>query len=85
MEELLKTLNTIILKDVIEYCEGLDVEIANTNGTYVHYAAPKEQNPGYGRLVIRAYNEGGHNTTEVDLIELLTQIKKTMPEIWATI
>ena len=46
----------IVMEGVREYCEGMDVRLEKN----------KE-----GRWVIDARNEGGHNSTEVDLLDLL--------------
>ena len=53
-----------ILTDATEYCEGEDVFIDTLKS---------------GRLIIRAYNEGGHNCTEVDLKQLLAWLKINLP------
>jgi hypothetical protein len=51
------------------YCEGYGVELARNQGT--------------GRLVIRAYNEGRNNLTDVDLSDLLEWLAKG-PELSRT-
>lgn len=33
-----------------------------------------------GRIVVRAFNEGGHNVTEVDLLDLLRWLRENRPE-----
>lgn len=49
-----------VLRGVREYAEGLPVELI-LNET--------------GRLVVRAFNEAGHNCVEIDLHDLLHAIK----------
>ncbi len=34
------------------------------------------------RWVVKAFNEGGRNPTEVDLVELLRFAKRDMAELW---
>lgn len=62
------------MKGVAEYAEGFDVELierryqiaARTNRTV---------------LILRAYNEGGHNCVEIDLIDIVLWIKENRPEL----
>lgn len=35
------------------------------------------------RMAIKAYNEGGCNCTAVDLLDVITWVKKNMPELLA--
>ena len=49
------------LPDVREWNEGMSVEL------WVNRA---------GRLVLRAYNEAGHNSTEIDVFDLLAWLKR---------
>lgn len=70
----------IELDGVTEYCEEMPVEIAETAGLYIPGIAPDER-PGHGRLVLRARNEGGHNATEVDLLELIAWLKNNRPDL----
>jgi len=55
----------MILEGVREYCEKEPVEIDTENG----------------REVIVAANEGGHNSTRVDLLDLINWLKKHRPEL----
>ena len=48
-----------------EYAEGMTVKI-------------REENE---RLVVRAYNEGGYNLTDVDLLDILDWVKENKPEL----
>ena len=73
--------------DIHEYAEEMAVEINKLNASDGEeyksiinddtYKAHIEE-----RYVIVAYNEGGHNLTEVDLIDLLKFVKREMPDIW---
>lgn len=55
----------IIMEGVTEYAEGMDVSLSTRNG----------------RLTIDAKNEGGHNGTDVDLVQLLLWVQKNLPEL----
>jgi len=57
-----KTCNRITMDGVREYCEEMPVEIVISEHTE--------------RSVIRAYNEGGFNRVEIDLIDLLNWLKR---------
>lgn len=70
------------LGGVTEYCEDMPVELAETTGRYV-YGIPEEEWPGRGRIVILAKNEGGHNSTEVDLLELIAWLRANRPDLLA--
>ena len=59
------------ITEIPEYCEGFPVEIG---------AAPTHRGPG-SRLVVRAYNEAGHNQTNVDLEELLAWVWANRPDL----
>ena len=73
-----------------EYCEEMGVEITRLDPKRVE---------GYGdamspetrqahtdrRWVVKAFNEGGCNSTEVDLVELLRFVKRDMTELWDSI
>jgi hypothetical protein len=56
-----------ILYKVREYSEGYDVELG-----------VEEDN---GREVIIAVNEGGHNITQVDLLDLIAWLKIHKPHL----
>lgn len=58
----------IVMEGVREYCEEMDVSLRTTNG----------------RLVIEARNECGHNSTEVDLLDLLDWLKANEHLVMAT-
>ena len=55
------------LHNVREYAEGFDVTLKADEET--------------GRLCIVAMNEGGHNCTAVDLLDLLAWLKTNRPEL----
>lgn len=63
------------LPGVTEYNEEMPVELTITDGTY-----PDKR--GKGRMVIRAFNEGGCNCVDIDLRQMLLAISKTHPEIY---
>lgn len=58
--------NYMKLTGVTEYSENMDIEIDRNDNN---------------KLVIRAYNQGGHDCTEIDLLELVFFLKKNMPSI----
>jgi hypothetical protein len=73
--------DTLVMFGVTEYCEEMDVKLAITGGKYA-YGVKESDHIGYGRTVVRAYNEAGHNSTEVDLLELLKWVAENKPEIY---
>jgi hypothetical protein len=68
----------IQMEGVREYAEDYAVHLVETDGYYVSPNAPR---PGAGRLAVRALNEGGHNCTEVDLLDLIAWLKANRPEL----
>jgi hypothetical protein len=58
-------IEAIIMEGVKEYAEEMDVRLGARNG----------------RLTIDARNEGGHNGTDVDLVQLLLWVQKNLPEL----
>jgi len=71
----------ILMRGVQEYHEEMGVELAKTEGL-ANFDKPKEEWKGRGRLVILAYNEGGYNSTAVDLMHIFKWIKTNMPELF---
>lgn len=67
---------------VTEYAEGFEVRLVETDGAY-NSGKPESERPGRGRLAIKALNEGGHNCTEVDLLEVLAWVKANRPDLMA--
>ena len=66
-----------------EYCEEMGVEIVRLAPGSVEGLSPKACQAHTGRRwVVKAFNEGGCNSTEVDLVELLRFVKREMPELW---
>jgi len=63
-------MKNIIMVGVKEYCEDMDVILTT---------ACMDRD----RLVIKAYNEAGYNSTEVDLIDVIIWLRKYKPEILA--
>lgn len=72
--------------DINEYAEEMGVEICQLSPedgelfksviSDITYKAHIDE-----RFVIRAWNEAGHNQTEVDLIDVLNYVKTNMPEL----
>lgn len=54
--------------DIREYAEGIGVQIRYELLTK--------------RPLLVAFNEAGHNSTSVDLIDILIHVKHEMPELW---
>jgi len=76
-----RPVDVLVMRGVDEYCEEMNVKLSQTTGKYNH-GVPDEQCEGYGRLVVRATNEGGCNSTEVDLEQLLKWVAENKPEIY---
>jgi len=73
-----------------EYCEEMVVEVFRLElqhgELYKSVVSPETYQAHIDqRWVVKAFNEGGCNSTEVDLVELLEFVKKEMPELWKTI
>ena len=73
----------IVATGVHEYCEEYDVVLTQTNGLYAGRNAETSARHGYGRWVVRALNEAGYNSTEVDVLELLVWLKVNRPDLCA--
>ena len=69
----------VVMCGVTEYTEGMDVCLKLTDGKY-KYGVNLSEREGFGREVIRAKNEGGHNITEVDLEQLLEWVAANKPD-----
>jgi hypothetical protein len=57
-----------VMAGVLEYAEGYEVELVES-----------ECGLSTGRLVLKAFNEGGHNFTEVDLLHVLEWVRQNRP------
>lgn len=57
---------TKCVTEIREYCESLIVEVDVGDD---------------GRLVVRAFNESGYNSTEVDLLDVLEWVRQHRPEL----
>ena len=55
-----------VMDGVTEYGEGAAVELHKDNN---------------GKLLVVAYNEGGYNSTAVDLLDILLWVKTNYPEL----
>lgn len=76
-----------ILTDITEYGEGHPVRLMQLDPGDLERCSgliPKEFHQAYieKRHVIVAKNEGGYNSTSVDLVQLLMFIKENLPEVW---
>jgi len=76
--------------DIHEYCEEMEVEIKQLipeEGEKYKNIINERSYQGHieSRWIVRAYNEGGFNSTEVDLVDLLTYIKINMPDLWNSV
>jgi hypothetical protein len=69
----------VLMSGVTEYVEGYEVRLVETTGAY--FSGRDGTRPGRGRLAIMALNEGGHNCTEVDLLEVLAWVKANRPDL----
>lgn len=58
---------SIAMKGVREYCEENKVTLTETKGAK--------------RLVIQAINQGGYDSTEVDLLDLISWLKENRPDL----
>ena len=68
----------IPMDGVREYAEGYPVQLQTLNADNV-YSHPE----AHGRLAILAVNEGGHNCTQVDLLDLLVWVTRNRPDLVA--
>ena len=64
----------MIMDGVKEYCEEMNVELIQTTGLF--------DGEGRGRWVIMAKNEGGYNSTEVDVLQMIDWLRKNRPDLW---
>jgi hypothetical protein len=62
----------IIKTNIREYTEAYEVEIVDFLGGNASSS---------DRLIIRAYNEGHNNVTEVDLLDVIKWVKDNKPEL----
>lgn len=71
--------------NIKEYNEGYGVEIIEHDGDPVGIWGPdptKLEHPERkGRLVIGALNEGGYNSTQVDLLDVIAWVKENRPDL----
>ncbi len=66
-----------VANSLIEVCAHMDGVREYAEG----YAVDLMRDPDAGRLVIRATNEGGHNVTHVDLLDLLGWLRMRYPNL----
>lgn len=62
----------IEMDGVREYGEGRPVKLDQTEG--LNDAPP-------GRWIVRAFNEAGHNCTEIDVLDLVQWLRKNRPDL----
>jgi hypothetical protein len=67
--------------DAREYSEGFKVHLVRTDGVYVR-GVPEAEWQGHGRLAIQAFNEGGNNCTQIDLLHLMRWLRRNRPEFF---
>lgn len=80
--------NELLMNGVREYNENYPVSVQLiTDESLSYFCDSKNEkiNHGLNRLVISALNEGGHNSTQVDLIDLLKYVKTNFSEFWNSI
>ena len=65
-------MNTVIMNGVREYSEELDIKIGESNC-----------DKAAGREVVWAFNEGGYNNTQIDILDLLSWIMTNRPDLLA--
>ena len=70
-------MNAQQMSGVREYSEGdsVDLDLRQSD----------DKKDGDGRFVIIASNQGGHDCTQVDLLDLLVWIRTYRPEIWKSV
>ncbi len=68
-----------IMDGVQEYVEEHDVVLCQTEGMS-NMPFSEEERKGYGRWVVKGVNEGGFNSTEIDLLQLIAWLRKNRPE-----
>jgi len=73
----------IVMHGVTEYAEEMSVSIRKTAGK-CYSSKQGENREGFGREIVHAKNEGGHNCTEVDLEELLRWVAENRPQLYAS-
>jgi len=64
----------MIMVGVQEYCEEMSVKL-------IQRIDELEDGIGNGRWVIKALNEGGYNSTEVDVLQMIDWLKKNRPDL----
>lgn len=76
--------------DIHEYGEEMTVKIEQLDpedGELYKNVQTARSTDGYMRssYVITALNEAGHNSTRVDLLDVLSFVKNNMPDVWKDI
>ena len=81
------TTDEIVMEGVEEYAEGHEVSLTTTSGKYPSTLCSGEvtveEREGFGREVIRAWNEAGFNSTQVDLEHVLEWVAINRPKQYA--
>lgn len=65
------------MKGVREYNEDFEMDLLDPGGDRWERAGQS----GSDRIVIKAYNEAGHDCVEIDALDLIAWIKKNRPEL----
>ena len=68
------------MMEIREYNEEMRVEIEFLLPDKFDSETVKN-NLGNGRWIIRAYNEGGHNSVDIDLVDIIDWVKENKPEL----
>ena len=70
-----------VMTGVREHSEGYDVHLVHLPLIFRRAPDGSSLPPEGGRMVISAENEGGHNQTHVDLLDLLRWVKANHPDL----
>jgi lactam utilization protein B len=73
----MKEFKPIVMEGVVEYNEEMEVVLQTAKVYDFNVRGYRDT----GRLVIRAYNKAGYNSTEVDLVQVIEWVKANMPEL----
>jgi hypothetical protein len=72
-----ENMENVTMNGVGEYVSGYPVELRQSDGTN----DINGRDIGVGRWVVVAFNEGGCNLTEVDVLQLVAWLKEHRPDL----